>query len=56
MLWFSTVVMFGLTTLAWWNAQQLKGKLENAGLRKAYIAATVCGAIGTLCFFFAALI
>jgi hypothetical protein len=56
MLWYSTIVMFGLTTLAWWNARQLKAKGDTSGLRTAYLVAMVCGVIGTLCFFIAALI
>jgi hypothetical protein len=56
MLWYSTLVMFGLTTLAWWNARQLKAKGDRSGLRTAYLAAMVCGGIGTLAFFIAALI
>ncbi len=56
MLWYSTIVMFGLTMLAWWNARQLKAKGDTSGLRTAYLAAMVCGVIGTLIFFIAALI
>jgi hypothetical protein len=51
MLWLSAMLMAGLTMFAWWKAQQHK-----SGLRKAYLAAMVCGIIGTLIFVTAALI
>jgi len=56
MLWFSAVIMGMLTIYAWRTAQEMKGEAESAGLRKAYLAAAVCGVIGTLCFIAAALI
>ena len=56
MLWFSAAVLFVLTLCAWQTARYLKADGESAGLRKAYLAAAVCGALGTLCFVLAALI
>ena len=56
MFWFSAAVLFILTLFAWRTAQQMKADGESAGLRRVYLAATVCGVIGTLCFIAAALI
>ena len=49
-------VMLGLTILAWRNYQHLKATGDTSGVRTAYLAATVCGAIFTLVFVIAALI
>ena len=56
MLWFSAAVLLVLTLYAWRTAQDLKADADSSGLRKTYLAAAVCGAIGTLCFVAAALI
>ena len=56
MFWFSAAVLFVLTLCAWQTARSLKADAESPGLRKAYLAAAICGAIGTLCFVAAALI
>jgi hypothetical protein len=56
MLWLSAAVLLLLTLYAWRNARQLKAQGDPSGLRSAYVAAAVCGVIGTLCTFIAALI
>lgn len=56
MFWFSAGVLFVLTLYAWRTAREMKADGESPGLRRAYFAAAVCGAIGTLCFLAAALI
>ena len=55
MLWFSAAVLSVLTLVAWRTAQQMKAE-ERVGLRRAYVAAAICGLLGTLCFVIAALI
>lgn len=56
MLWYSAVVMFLLTLLAWWNGKQFKAQEASAGLGSALYVAAAFGAVGTLCFFLAALL
>ena len=56
MLWFSAGILVVLTIYAWRTARELKADLESPGLRRTYLAAAVCGAIGALCFVLAALI
>jgi hypothetical protein len=56
MLWFSAAVLLLLTLYAWQSVQQLKARGDPSGLRSAYLAAAVCGALGTVCTFIAALI
>ena len=56
MLWFSGTTLFLLTLVAWQTARHMKADGESARLRTTYLAAAICGAIGTLCFFLAALI
>jgi hypothetical protein len=56
MLWFSAAVLFVLTLHAWRTAREMKADCESPGLQTAYLAAAVCGALGTLCFVVAALI
>jgi hypothetical protein len=56
MFWFSAIITGTLTIYAWRTAQEMKGDVESAGLRKAYLATAICGAVGTLCFVAAALI
>ena len=56
MLWFSAAMLFVLTLYAWRTAREMKEDGESPGLRKAYLAAAICGVIGILCFVVAALI
>lgn len=56
MFWFSAAVLFILTLCAWQTGRHLQEDSANAGLRRVYFAAAICGAIGTLCFLAAALI
>lgn len=56
MHWFSAAILFVLTLYAWRTAREMKADGESSGLQKAYLAAAVCGAVGTLCFVLAALI
>jgi hypothetical protein len=56
MLWSSAAILFILTLYAWRTAQQLKADGDPSRLRTAYLAAAVCGVIGTLCSVAAALI
>lgn len=56
MLWYSTVIMLLLTLFAWWNGRQMKKQKDSAHLGQALYVAAIVGAIGTLCFFLAALI
>jgi hypothetical protein len=56
MLWLSAVVMLLLTLYAGWMARQLRIHGDPSDLRRAYLAAAVCGAIGTISTFIAALI
>ncbi len=56
MLWYSTIVMALLTLFAWWNGHQFKSKQETVGMGNALYVAAAIGAIGTVCFFIAALI
>jgi hypothetical protein len=56
MLWLSAGVLFLLTIHAGRTAGRLKRDGDPAGLRPAYLAAAVCGAIGTICTFIAAIL
>ena len=56
MLWYSAVIMLLLTLFAWWYGHEMKAQKDSAHLGNVLFAAAVVGAIGTLCFFLAALI
>jgi hypothetical protein len=56
MLWSSTVMMLLLTLFAFWYARELKAQRDAAHLAKVMYVAALIGAIGTVCFFAAALI
>ena len=56
MLWSSAALLLVLTLYAWRMARQLKAEGDPAGLRSTYLAAAICGAIGTVCTVLAALI
>jgi hypothetical protein len=54
--WISAAMTGILTIFAWRTAENMKGDPQSAGMRKAYLIAAACGAVGTLCFIAAALI
>ena len=56
MLWYSTIIMLLLTLFAWWYGNEMKAQKETAHLGNVLFVAAIVGAIGTLCFFLAALI
>jgi hypothetical protein len=56
MLWLSAAVLFLLTIHAGRTAGRLKRDGDPAGLRPAYLAAAICGAIGAVCTLIAALL
>ena len=56
MLWLSAASTFAVTLLLWRSYRQLKASGAAQGLASACLAATVFGAVGTLCFVAAALI
>jgi hypothetical protein len=56
MLWYSAVIMLLMTLFAWWNGRQMKAQKDSAHLGNVLYVAAVIGAIGTVCFFLAALI
>ena len=55
-LWCSATFLLALTIYAWQSAQDLKVRGDPHRLRRVYLAAAVCGAIGTACTVLAALI
>jgi hypothetical protein len=56
MLFLSAAVLLLLTLYAGWSARLLRLHGDPAGYRQAYLVAAVCGAIGTICTFIAAVI
>ena len=54
MLWFSAINLGLLTFHAWQTARHMKADGDASGLRAAYLAAAIVGAIGTLAFVIAA--
>jgi hypothetical protein len=55
-LWLSAAILLVLTIYSWRTWRHMKANRESIGLQRAYLAAAICGAIGTLCFVLAALI